>query len=78
MAVAVREVTIANPARKRRNVARKQSLKQKAAFGTKRVRAAAKAALSRQRKRKRNPSSFSIGHKARSAYYAQRARCVTL
>lgn len=69
MAVAVREVTIANPARKRRNVARKQSLKQKAAFGTKRVRAAAKAALSRQRKRKRNPSSFSIGHKARSAYY---------
>ena len=69
MAVAVREVTIANPARKRRNVARKQSLKQKAAFGTKRVRAAAKATLSRQRKRKRNPSSFSIGHKARSAYY---------
>lgn len=56
MAVAVRETIIANPARKRkrRNVARKMSLKQKAAFGSKRVRAAAKAALSRQRKRKRN------------------------
>ena len=34
-------------------MARKMSLKQKAAFGSKRVRAAAKAALSRQRKRKR-------------------------
>lgn len=32
----------------------KMSLKQKAAFGSKRVRAAAKAALARQRKRKRN------------------------
>jgi hypothetical protein len=54
MAVATRETIIANPARRRRkNVARKMSLKQKAAFGSKRVRAAAKAALSRQRKRKR-------------------------
>jgi hypothetical protein len=35
-------------------MARKMSLKQKAAFGSKRVRAAAKAALSRQRSRKRN------------------------
>lgn len=54
MAEATVTTRIANPARKRKNVARKMSLKQKAAFGSKRVRAAAKLALARQRKRKRN------------------------
>lgn len=55
MATATIETKIANPARKGKKMARKMSLKQKAAFGSKRVRAAAKAALSKQRPRtKRN------------------------
>jgi len=61
MAHAQLETIIANPARKRKttgrrkarkNMAKKMSLKQKASFGSRRVRAAAKAAL----KRKRSPN----------------------
>lgn len=47
-------------------MARKMSLKQKAAFGSKRVRAAAKAALSRQRSRKRNAPKAKARHRPRT------------
>jgi hypothetical protein len=53
MAYAVRETVVANPARKRKrkNVARRMSLKQKLHFGTKRQRAAAKTSLKAKRKK---------------------------
>ena len=47
-------------------MARKMSLKQKAAFGSKRVRAAAKLALAKQRKRKRNRPKAKARHRPRS------------
>lgn len=57
MAVSTVETIIANPARKRRkNVARFKSLKQKLNFGTKAQRAAAKASLKRSRAAKRASS----------------------
>jgi len=50
------ETTIANPARgKRKNVARRMSLKQRLHFGTARQRAAAKQALRGKRRSKANP-----------------------
>jgi hypothetical protein len=73
MATATIETRIANPARKAgKRMARKMSLKQKAAFGSKRVRAAAKAALSRQRKRKRNAPKAK--HRPRTKPTAKRRR----
>lgn len=61
MAVAEVKTIIANPAGKRRHkrmgLPRNASLKQKLHFGSARVRAAAKAALKRKRKRKHNPGA---------------------
>jgi len=53
MAESTVEVIVANPARKRRTMARRMTLKQRLHFGTPRQRAAAKAALRSSRSRKR-------------------------
>lgn len=56
MAVSTVETIIANPARKRRHMARHMTLKQRLHFGTARQRAAAKASMHASRKRKANAS----------------------
>jgi len=53
------------------------SLKQKAAFGSKRVRAAAKLALAKQRKRKRNRPKAKARHRPRSKPAPRKRRRVT-
>jgi hypothetical protein len=73
MAHSVREVLIANPARKRggkgrKNVAKRMTLKQKLHFGTARQRAAAKSSLKSKRTRKRNAARRKpVSHRKRTA-----------